>query len=168
MNEEQFFYDLLDKTRKTFQESSTFIKHGDKNWNFVSHSRKYFRDYFDKEIEELNYSNLCFFRSPKVKQIENEDWELAIPLFQKYVNYIDTPWTLMLGKPNHLWKNYLFDRKTITIRDTKNGKSVYGYTGMLFDKYPFSAVPHPQAKISSETQVEVWDQVVKGKNNFRI
>lgn len=78
-----------------------------RNWNFVSHSRRYFREYLKTEIEQLNYSNLCFFRSPKVQQIEDSDWDLAIPLFKDYVDYINPPWTLILGKPNQLWKDHL-------------------------------------------------------------
>jgi len=132
-----------------------------RNWNFITHSRAYFREYLGKEIEQLNYSNLCFFRSPKVHQLISSDWELAIPLFRKYVDYINPPWTLMLGKPNHLWEKHIENKNYKEFHDNKYNKTVYGYTGLLFGKYPFAAVPHPQARVSSETRKEIWKCVVK-------
>ncbi len=138
-----------------------------RNWNFVSHSRRYFRDYLGKEIEELNYSNLCFFRSPKVYQMANSDWELAIPLFKEYIEYIKPPWTLMLGKPNRLWEKHVENKESKPFFDKKYNKTVYGYTGKLFGKYPFVAVPHPQARISPESRKQIWQELVAENKSFK-
>ena len=209
MKEREFFNHMLDKTQKVFYKSSTFVKYGDKNWNFavcdtpiqkntgvffglnwggkdidtqskypdankarnwnfISHSRRYFREFLNAEIEQLNYSNLCFFRSPEAVIIEKDDWSLAIPLFKDYVDYINPPWTLMLGKPNHLWNDHLSNHNTIKIWDSKNNKNVHGYTGLLFGKYPFGAVPHPQANISTKVRKAIWQSVVKENNEFKM
>jgi len=138
----------------------------DRNWNFFSHSRNYFLEFLNTDIEQLNYTNLRFFRSPKVKQIEPTDWDKAIPLFQEYVDYINPPWTLMLGKPNHLWNDHISNHNTIKKKDNKTNRNMYGYTGILFGKYPFGAVPHPQAKISTETRKEIWQSVIKDNAKY--
>ena len=140
----------------------------ERNWNFVSHSRRYFREYLKTEIEELNYSNLCFFRSPTAYKIHNDDWALAIPLFHEYVDYIKPPWTLLLGSPDYLGHEYLKNKKTFTKWDSKNNIYVHGYIGTLFGKYPFGAVPHPQAHISTEARKAIWQCVVKDNDNFEI
>ena len=201
--EEQFFYDLLAKTREVFHQSKTYKIHGDKNWNFavcetpiqkgkgvffglnwggddvdvqteypkaeqernwnfVSHSRRYFRDHLNTEIEVLNYSNLCFFRSPKAIKIHNDDWELAIHLFKEYVDYIEPPWTLFLGSPKYLEKNHVTEKNPIVVLNKKNNRNVNGYIGRLFGIYPFGSVPHPQAHISTEARHEIWQKVIDG------
>ena len=139
----------------------------ERNWNFVSHSRRYFRDYLNTEIEQLNYSNLCFFRSLYAHQIEHDNWSLAIPLFQEYVDYIKPPWTLLLGNIEQLKQNHISNQKPITVWDSKNKLNVHGCTGILFGKYPFGAVPHPQAHISTEARHAVWQSVVKYNDNFK-
>jgi hypothetical protein len=131
-----------------------------RNWNFISKSRPYFRDYIQAEIEGLNYSNLCFFRSPKFKDLHPSDWSLVIPLFQEYVDYINPPWALMLGKPSPLWANHLTNKIEYHVFDKKYKKKVYGYNAFIFQKYPFGAVPHPQARVSNEARKEIWEKVI--------
>ena len=71
----------------------------ERNWNFMNNSIRYFKEYLNIiDIGEVNYSNLCFFRSPKVKFLTQKDWELSLPLFRKYVEYINPSWTVLLGK----------------------------------------------------------------------
>ena len=136
-------------------------KEKDRNWPFISHSRNYFRTYFNAEIEDLNYSNLCFFRSPNMKHFVKSDWNLGIPLFSEYVHFVKPSWALMLGSPPPALKQaiYLQDLKEIELRDTKSNKNVTGYTGTLFGKFPFGSVPHPQARISKEARHAIWEKV---------
>ena len=202
MTEEEFFYQLLSKTRDTFLKSKTYQKFQDKNWNsalcetpitknqglffglnwggddigqqtgypakyrkrtwqFVSHSRKYFRKYFNKEIEELNYSNFCFFRTPKANLLVNDDWKLTYPLFKEYIDFINPPWSLMLGKSDYVLSSHVTIKETFSVWDSNNNKTVNGYYGILFKKYPFGAVPHPQARVSSEARNEIWSLVTE-------
>lgn len=202
--EEQFFYDLLEKTNKVFEHSATRKKHIDQNWNFaicetpikkgeglvfglnwggdninqqtvyppsrrkdgrkwkfVTHSRKYFKEYFQVEIEDLNYSNLCFFRSPNMDKFVYSDWELGIPLFKEYVDFVHPSWCLMLGDPSPLKGKYVEDFKKEEVLNEKGNRKVYGYTGLLFGEYPFGCVPHPGAHISSNSRNEIWEKVRK-------
>lgn len=41
-------------------------------------------------IHEINYCNVCFFRSPNQKFLSKTDWKNSIPLFQEYIEYIKT------------------------------------------------------------------------------
>jgi hypothetical protein len=134
----------------------------ERDWNFINNSRSYFREFFKLEIENLNYSNLCFLRTPNAFKLHPSDWKLTIPLFQEYVEYINPPWTLMLGKPVPLWDHHLEPKSFFLVDDKKNNRKVYGYSGLLFGKYPFGAVPHPQARVSKEARMEIWKKVSKG------
>jgi len=133
----------------------------DRTWNFVNNSKKYLEEYLNiKNINKTNYSNLCFFRSPKIKYLKWKDWELSLPLFKKYVEYINPPWLLMFGNSgipilkhfNHLSNLNRVEAKGITRRS-------FGYRGILFDKFQFYSVPHPQARISTESRNDIWKQL---------
>ncbi len=132
-----------------------------RDWPFITHSEWYFKEFLHTTIDQLNYSNLCFFRSPSMNQIVKSDWDLAILLFKEYVEFIDPPWLLMLGKPVYLGNSYLTNKTTIKQTDINNRKNVYGYYGTLFNKYPIVSVPHPQARISTESRKDIWKQVIE-------
>jgi len=133
-----------------------------RNWNFISHSNNFFQEYLKiSDISEVNYSNLCFFRSPKVHLMKDgKDWELAIDLFNEYVHYIKPSLTVMLGKtgiPKLNSNKSLTDLNRIEEKDKR--KRVFGYKGKLFGKYSFACVPHPQVRISTETRENIWRKV---------
>lgn len=134
-------------------------KEKDRTWEFISNSRPYFRDYFKERIEDLNYSNLCFFRSPNMRHFVSSDWKLAIPLFEEYVNFVEPKWTLMLGKPPSELKQYLTNYKRFDVINESNGRRVFGYTGTLFGKYPFGSVPHTESQISTQARQDIWKKV---------
>lgn len=204
--EEKFFYELLDDTAISFENSATRKKypkenwnfaicdtpiqkgHGlffglnwggddidqqsvyppkykERNWKFVNNSRSFFKEYFDAEIEDLNYSNLCFFRSPDMNHFDPDDWQRAIPLFEKYVDFVKPSWTLMLGKPPKFLIDRIDNFKRHKVINSSNGNRVFGYTGKLFDKYPFGSVPHTESRISTDTRQEIWKKV---KENMTI
>lgn len=129
-----------------------------RNWNFITQSRAFFRNHLNSEIEDLNYSNLCFFRSPRIKDLESEDWNLAIPLFMEYVEYIKPPWLLMLGKPPKIILDKTDGWKKEHVINQSNSRKVNYYTGKLHGK-PFGGVPHPQARVSNEARQAVWKEV---------
>ena len=134
----------------------------ERNWNFMNNSLHYFDKYLKiKSISEVNYSNLCFFRSPKIHYLNWKDWELAIPLFRRYVDYINPPWALLLGKTGIGILDYyghLKNLKKIEIKGKR--KRTFGYSGILFEKYPFYCVPHPQAHIATDVREKVWKNVI--------
>lgn len=132
-----------------------------RDWNFISHNRKYFDIFLNSDISQLNYSNLCFFRSHKIDMMTAKDWKLVVPLFEKYVDFINPPWTVMLGATGikYLELNYLTNfKKEIVCGKTKR---IFTYTGKLFDKYPFACVPHPQTRISKDNRTEAWRRAIK-------
>lgn len=137
----------------------------ERNWNFMSSSAAYFRDYLNvNNIEEVNYSNLCFFRSPKIKDLKTEDWELSLPLFKKYVEFVNPTWTVLLGKKGISILNnrgLLSDLKRVEKKGAKNRS--FGYTGLLFGSYPFYCVPHPQARIESVVREAIWNDLFEMK-----
>jgi hypothetical protein len=134
-------------------------KKKERNWKFVAQSRPYFKEYFNAEIEDLNYSNLCFFRSPDMNRFVPTDWDLAIPLFEGYVEYVKPSWALMLGKPPSQLKKHITDYKRHHVINSNNGRRVFSYTGILFGKYPFGSVPHTEAHISSDSRHKIWSKV---------
>ena len=149
------------KNKNTQKKYPTKFREKGRKWPFVTKSHIYFKTFLDEEMAELNYSNLCFFRSPKAHQISEKDWDLAIALFKEYVYYINPPFTLMLGSPpKSLKQHHLTNLTTIKVKDEKHDKIVRGYTGILFGKYPFGCVPHPVARISKDARYKIWDEVV--------
>ncbi len=134
----------------------------ERNWKFVTNSRPFFRQYLNREIESLNYSNLCFFRSPSMNEFVESDWDLAIPLFKEYINYVNPPWCLMLGKPDTLInRSFITDLERYEVLDGKlpRTKRVFGYTGKLFNRYKFGSVPHTESRISNQARNKIWGKV---------
>jgi len=134
-------------------------KHKDRNWKFVTQSRPFFKEYFDADIEDLNYSNLCFFRSPDMNSFEGSDWDLALPLFKEYVDFVEPSWSLMLGKPPSRLNNHIKGYERHVVINESNDRRVFGYTGKLFGAIPFGSVPHTESQISTEARHEIWSKV---------
>lgn len=201
--EEQFFYDLLEKTKEVYTTSPVYKKYGDaKNWNcavcetpitkgnavlfglnwggndinqqttyptkqrekgrnwpFAKHADHYLKKYFECTINEVNYSNLCFFRTPNAKYLSYQDWQLSIKLFEKYIDFISPPWTIMMGDPKILNEKQFTNRKRWEYRAPNATRRSFAYVGLLFGKYPFGAVPHSAARCSPETHNALWAQM---------
>jgi hypothetical protein len=138
------------------------VKEKNRNWIFIKNSLSYIKKHLNIDsISEINYTNLCFFRTPKINYLIDEDWEKSMPLFKKYVEYINPPWTLLLGTTGiEKLKRYCQITNLDCIEIKSEGKRTFGYIGKLFDKYPLYCVPHPQNKIPTEIRSAVWDKVM--------
>ncbi len=67
-----------------------------KTYPFIIKLTPYLKDHLGLEdITKINYSNLCFFRSPKVQDLSEKDWEVSIPLIQSYIKYVDPTWIVL-------------------------------------------------------------------------
>ena len=196
--EEQFFNELLNKTRLVYESSPVCKKHGaTKNWHYAicdtpiqkgkgvffglnwggkdhkaqtvhpsedyvrdwplaKHANHYLAKHFDTSLDKLNYSNLCFFRTPTAKYLSYQDWQLAIPLFQEYVEFINPPWAIMMGNPKILNEKQFSNRKRLEFKAPNATRRSFAYVGLLFGKYPFGAVPHSAARCSPETHNALW------------
>ncbi|MEE9363691.1 MAG: hypothetical protein V3U92_13915 [Cellulophaga sp.] len=132
-----------------------------RDWSFHNNIKHYLQDYLHiSNIEELNYSNLCFFRTPNTSYLKNEDWKLSFPLFEAYVNYIKPEFLILLGSVG--WSKLksfgvISNEKKLIFNGIK--KRSFGYYGEFLGAYKIGCVPHPQAHISSEARKFIWDAI---------
>src|SRR3989304_2660006 len=68
-----------------------------KDWPYANRMRGYVSKHLNSRVEELNYTNLCFFRSKSIEDLSPLDWELSKSLFSEFVEYVRPPWMLMTG-----------------------------------------------------------------------
>lgn len=125
-------------------------------WKFKSHVDIYLQKYFGYSFDEVNYSNQCFFRTPNEKYLSYRDWRDALPLFRDYVEYINPPYLIMLGKPKYMNDKELKDYREIEYLPIGAKRRSFVRLGTLFDKYKFGSVPHSSAHISPSTHDELW------------
>ncbi|WP_437397571.1 hypothetical protein [Flagellimonas lutimaris] len=138
----------------------TYPRNIDTNtWKFKTHVNRYLPKYFGNTFDEVNYSNLCFFRTPNTKYLSYSDWRNAIPLFKRFVEYIDPPYTIMLGKPQFFDPKELTDITTIAYRPEGKKRRAFAHTGLLFEQYPFGSVPHSEAHIPPSTHDVLWKKI---------
>ncbi len=129
------------------------------DYKFISRSRLLLESYIKIDFVSLNfnYTNLCFFRTPRESLLEDKDYELSLPIFRQLVEYINPPWIFSLAI-----RNYQTLSRLKQLHDTKEFKDssqkVTGIKAQLWE-YPFYAVPHPNARVSSKSRQEIWKQV---------
>jgi len=102
----------------------------------------------------FNYTNFCFFRSPKADDLSAKDYDCSIPLFKKYVTYINPPWLLAIGNTsfNKLRQYQSLDK--IVQYQNQTGK-VNGFSAKLWDLDVYT-VPHPNARLSNTERNAIW------------
>lgn len=142
----------------------------DRDWSFMTLSMPYINKYMGiQSIEEVNYTNLCFFRTTNISYLKDEDWEISLPLFEKYTKFINPPWILLLGNTGVIFlKRYdsLDKLKTLIVHDKI--RRVIGYKGILFGQFQFFCVPHSQAHISTKDRNKIWEKVTNNKINEKM
>lgn len=126
------------------------------NYNFIVRSKPFLEKYLQvKNVTEINYSNICFFRSPSISHLTECDIKLSEPLFYKYLNYIKPPWTVVLS--NNI--TFLPSIKTWEkVTSQFNGKVFSAYRAS-HDEMKFYALPHPNAHLKSEVRHDLWEKV---------
>ena len=141
------------------QQSQYPVKHAERNWKFAKHAQRYMSKYFGKNLEDINYSNLCCFRTPDTSYLSSKDWELSLPLFKEYVEYINPPWLIMFGNADRFQQGQFQVERTFTLYDERyrNHKNVQ--LGTLFNNYPMGRVYHSNAWISAYTDEQLWMQM---------
>ena len=82
-------------------------------WKFKSHLNSYLIKNFGCSFYEVNYDNPCFFRTTNKRPLSYQDWRYALPLFRNYVEYINPPYLIMLGRTRHINNEELKDYKEI-------------------------------------------------------
>lgn len=132
---------------------------GISEYHFIKQSRQYLENNWGLDIASINfnYANLCFFRTPKENYLSADDYKLSLPLFEKYIRYINPPWILSIGGTNLKILDSFGALKNIEQHFDKQGK-FKGHSGQLWDWNIFS-VPHPGAHLTREARQTIWETV---------
>lgn len=126
-----------------------------KGWPYANRVRGFVSKYLDSTIEELNYSNLCFFRSQNISQLTKRDWEQSRNLFAELVEYIRPPWILLTGIDG--FPHLLPDAKVEEHLIVKDGDKSQRVILMLYKGITnLAVVPHPNARMSTECRITLW------------
>jgi len=144
-------------------EISMSMPHGDdvKDYSFIKRSRFFLNDYLKINIDQpsFNYSNFCFFRSPKINSLSNKDISLCLPILEDYINYIEPPWILSLGVTiADFLSNNKKEEININPIEIDNYKGILGYKGKLFG-YNYFILPHPNYPLKNIYRNEIWKTV---------
>jgi hypothetical protein len=111
---------------------------------------------------DFNYTNFCFFRSPRASDLQEDDYKLSIPLFEKYVRYINPQWLLSIGNTS-FQKLRQYGLLQDIVQYESAGSKVNGYFGKLWN-YDIYSVPHPNAHLSNGSRAEIWACAIKEIN----
>jgi hypothetical protein len=128
-------------------------------YGFIKRSSGKLKEHLKLDIDQLNfnYANLCFFRSPKEKDLSFSDYLNSWPLFEEYVNYINPPWILSLSVMNVDRLQTLKAIKNIVKYPDPGGRN-FGFKAEVLGK-EFYAVPHPNARLSILSRDQIWSSL---------
>lgn len=129
----------------------------EREYPFLKTLPKYLKEFMEVEkIQDINYCNVCFFRTPSEDLLEPKDWENTIPLFEEYVRYIKPQYVIILGRTPIV----MLDKhnKLQEIKREKYGDKVKFrlYKAKLFGEYKLCGLPHHNAKVQKETINKMW------------
>jgi len=118
---------------------------------------------YGRDLALMNYFNVCPFRSPRISDLTEDDWYLAIhEFFVPALDAIAPPRTLILGTTavNRLerlgprvGRPLIADFAWHVIRE--GGPAVGWGRGVLVGdsgRHPFIVLPHPQARIKGDVR----------------
>lgn len=133
------------------------------NYTFIQQSKELLKRYLaiEEGTHDFNYTNLCFFRSPKLTDLSQDDFRISLSLFQEFIEFINPEWVLSFGSTNI---KILYKSKHITEVKGFNpevGKRFRGHSAILFNKFPFYSLPHPQAHMSGVAREQLWAKVIE-------
>jgi hypothetical protein len=134
------------------------------DYKFLKRISPLIKEYCHLDISEgkFNYSNLCFFRTPGIKNLTDDDYKSSIPIFKSLIELVKPSQIISLGTGNisRLQKYFPDDFQTgtaVLVPDTSHRI----YSGFLFG-YKFYGLPHPGArKLSNETYERLWKALFK-------
>ena len=129
-----------------------------RNYRFIKQSAPYLKEFFDLETNQLdfNYTNLCFFRTQGIQTLKQEHFKLGLPIFRKYLEYIQPPYIISLGNSSI---NLLTEIEPgFSIMKKVSSGIHYGYYGKLYDLELYSA-PHPSARLKKIDRSSIWNQL---------
>ncbi len=137
-----------------------------KTYAFIKRFFRYLNKYLKvDDPKNINYSNLSFFRSPKMNDLTDKDWNLSKEPFQEYLQYIDPPWIILASSGIERAK------LSLSLSDvepyTSGNKVIFNaYKAKCFigerhiQLYSF---PHPNAKVPGWIRDQLWDKTFSYK-----
>jgi len=128
-------------------------------YHFIKQSRQFLEKQWGLDFKSINfnYTNFCFFRTPKAEYLSLDDYLLSLPLFEKYVHYINPPWLLSIGGINIKMLNTFGLLKNIQLHFDNENK-FRGYSAQLW-VYDIFSVPHPNAHLTTEARHTIWIKI---------
>lgn len=128
-------------------------------YHFIKQSRQFLEKHWQLDIsnKNFNYTNLCFFRSPTEKDLSVDDYKLSLPLFEKYIRYINPPWLLSIGGTNINILDRFGQLENIQ-RYFDNENKFKGHSAQLWG-YNIFSIPHPIARLTTEARQTIWTKV---------
>lgn len=115
------------------------------------------------DVNEINQTNYCFFRSEKENQLTKKDIELCEPIFEKFVSMIKPQ--IIFGFSSKLRK-YLFSNKKIYYINKKiipnDSRNIYIFKGFIKfgDWWTYiNLLPHPNNWNRFKNQNKKLDQI---------
>lgn len=134
----------------------------DRNWRFLKSSEPLFIQHLGiqlSELSQINYTNVCFYRTKKLSHLTLKDWSVSLPLFKSYVEFIQPQRIILLGTTVVPILENLAEAERINMFKVESSKnSVKGYQLKLFGVNTY-CVPHPQARVSKESRNIIWQRV---------
>jgi hypothetical protein len=133
-------------------------------YHFIKGSREFLEKGLGLDFSSLkfNYTNLCFFRSPKASDLTLDDFRRSLPLFHEYVAFMRPPWLLSIGSTNIKILNQLGLLENVrTFEDQEN--KFKGYSAELWGFKVYS-VPHPSARMKKVSRQTIWEKVTVDMN----
>ena len=125
-------------------------------WQFVSRSRPWLERYLGP-VRELNYFNVCPFRSPKATDLSDRDWQLGIEcFFAEALRFVSPPRTVILGTSGvaHLQRLGIAQSTEVVVQGER--QLVKGRVGLILDRFPFAALPAPTNALTHRERDSIW------------
>lgn len=130
------------------------------NWRFVNRSLKWITRHLGS-VRDLNYFNVCPFRSQSLADLTDRDWRLGIEsFFLDVIDFVAPSKVAVLGTSgvHRLEAMNLTKSRDIGIV-SKEGRRINARVGVVLGRegsYPFFAVPSPNNALSDADRDAIW------------
>ena len=131
-----------------------------RTWTFVARSEPFLRHFF-APLEDLNYLNVCPFRTPDISYLSDRDWRDSVEHFLlDAIDGISPSRVLLLGASGASRLSTLGVTETRLVSVDDNGRAVNAHVGTISGRVakeiPFFALPHPNNKIGAAARQAIW------------
>jgi len=115
-------------------------------------------------LSELNYFNVCPFRSNGIDELTDNDWRLGISaFFNETMEFLAPPVALFQGTSGleKLREHGLADFRPVVV--TRSNKRSTGFVGWLrtgTHQTPFYAIPRPRDLHSEAEKALLWNSIL--------